>query len=728
MNRFILFFFFIAISFATFSQKLSVRSGDREFDDFNYTKAIEYYEYALKSDADDVYVIRRLAISYHKMKQIEKASEYFNLLIENVNKESSDFILLGNFLKERALYREAKQAYQYYLEIYPADERVKKEIENVSRFEKETLKDLICDLSPSPFNSVYSDFSPNYYKDKMVFSSGRQSKDYRDDKYDWNGEFFLDLFLYDENKVFQNKITRFGNGIGTKYHEGAICFSSDYKKMLFTRSNYSKGKLKRDKNGASNLKIFIAEEQNGRWKVVGEFPYNSDDYSVGHPSLSADGTILYFVSDIPGGFGGTDLYKSQFVDGEWSQPENLGKRVNTSGDEMFPYYNSRNSLFFSSNGHAGKGGLDLYVVNTHGRMFKPGHLGSPLNSPADDFSFVLDPKGRVGYFASNRSGGMGEDDVYSFEIEKDNRVNIITKDSIGANFIVPDKISVIEPDDIEVKHDTRKNQYSFDIKGEQSYRVLIEKTGFYPIDTVLYSHILDPEMTHTFKMNKHLVDPNTNVNFVTKDFSSGDMIVPDILQIVEPEIVDLHPELGTGEYNVKLAKGVNYRLFAKKEGYYAFDFNFTTSDSLVHTNHELLMHLMSDEDVDNEYLPKELATVYFDFDKSVVKEEAFENINKVVELLKKNKKLIVTLVARTDSRGTSVYNNALAFRRADATRAFFVKGGIDVKRVVILALGETSPFERTEGQTLEDWYRINRCVDFELNTSIDEQSKKLSGI
>lgn len=724
MNRFILFFFLIAISFATFSQKLSVRSGDREFDDFNYAKAIEYYEYALKSDADDVYVIRRLAISYHKIKQIEKASEYFNLLIENANKESFDFILFGDFLKEKALYREAKEAYQYYLKKYPDDERVKKEIENVSRFEKETLKDLICDLSPSPFNSVYSDFSPNYYKNKMVFSSGRQSKDYRDDKYDWNGEFFLDLFLYDENKVFQNKITRFGNGIGTKYHEGAICFSSDYKKMLFTRSNYSKGKLKRDKNGASNLKIFIAEEQNGRWKVVGEFPYNSDDYSVGHPSLSGDGTILYFVSDIPGGFGGTDLYKSQFVDGEWSQPENLGKRVNTSGDEMFPYYNSRNSLFFSSNGHAGKGGLDLYVVNTDGRIFKPGHLGSPLNSPADDFSFVLDPKGRVGYFASNRLGGMGNDDIYSFEIEKDNRVNIITKDSIGANFIVPDNISVIEPSGIEMTYDAEKNKYSFDIKGEQSYRIIINKLGYYPIDTLLYSHILDPVMTHSFNMIKRHDLASRKINFTTNDFSTGKLLVPDIFQIIEPKIIDVNPQSGDGHYIVKLEEGENYRIFIKKDGYYALDYNFIVSDSLANINHDLPMRLMSKEDIKNEYLPKDLATVYFDFDKSVVKEEAFENINKVVELLKKNERLIVTLVARTDSRGTSVYNDALAFRRADATRKFFVDGGVDIKRVVILALGESSPFERIQGQTLDDWYRINRCVDFELNTFIDEQAKK----
>ncbi|WP_372641210.1 OmpA family protein [Ancylomarina sp.] len=724
MNRFVLFFILLAISSASFSQKLSVRSGDREFDDFNYKKAIEYYEYALKYDSENAHVIRRLAQSYHKMNHNDKATEYFELLIENQNKEDSDLILLGAFLKERGRYGQAKLAYQRYLDKHPGDKGIRKEVENVKKFEKETLKDLICELKSSPFNSIYTDFSPAYYKENMIFSSGRQSKDYRNDKYDWNGEFFLDLFVYDDTQDSQNQIARFGNSIGSKFHEGAICFSSDFKKMFFTRSNYFKGKLKRDKNGVNNLKIFIAEENKGRWKVIAEFPYNSDEYSVGHPSLSNDGKVLYFVSNMPGGFGGTDIYRCYLIDGEWSKPENLGNLVNTKGDEMFPHFNSNNSLFFSSNGHAGRGGLDLYVVNTYGREFKPGHLGSPMNSSADDFSLVMHPDGRVGHFASNRNGGLGEDDIYSFEIEKDNRVNLVIKDSLNENFVIPDQISLIKPKGVDVKYNDEKNQYSFDIKGEQVYQILVEKAGYYPVDTVLFSHILDPEMTHYFKLKERNDLPETKVNFATKDYSSGELLVPDILQIIEPKIIDLHPELGFGNYAVKLEKNINYRVFAKKDGYYALDFSFLTSDSVVNINHELSMRLMSEKDIKNEFLPDELATVYFDYDKSNVKEEAFDNIDKVVDLLKKNDKLMVTLVARADARGTSEYNDALAFRRAAATREFFVKGGIDINRVVILALGESSPFDRLEGQTLKDWYRINRCVDFELNTFLDEQVEK----
>jgi len=719
MNKFVLFFILLAISSASFSQKLSVRSGDREFDDFNYTKAIEYYEYALKHDSENAYLLRRLAQSYHKMNHIEKATEYFELLIENENKEDSDFILLGDFLKERGRYGQAKLVYLKYLEKHPDDKGIQKEVENVIKFEKETLKNLICELSPSPFNSIYADFSPTYFKENVIFSSGRQSKDYRGDKYDWNGEFFLDLFLYDHTKETKNQIVRFGNSIGSKFHEGAICFSSDFKKMFFTRSNYFKGKLKRDEKGVNNLKIFIAEEKKGRWKVSTEFPYNSDEYSVGHPSLSVDGKVLYFVSDMPGGFGGTDLYRCNLLDGEWSKPENLGENVNTKGDEMFPYFNSRNSLFFSSNGHAGKGGLDLYVVNTYGRGFKPGHLGSPMNSSADDFSFVMHPDGRVGYFASNRIGGLGEDDIYSFEIEKDNRVNLVIKDSLNENFVIPDQISLIKPKGVEVKYDDEKNHYSFDIKGEQAYQILVEKIGYYPVDTVLYSHILDPEMTHYFKMKEHEILPRSKVTFTTKDFYSGELLIPDILQIIEPEIIDLHPELGLGTYTVELDNNTNYSVFAKKDGYYCLDFSFFCSDSVANINHELALRLMSDMDIENEFLPEDMATVYFDFDRYEVKTRDYENINKVVDVLKKHEHLKVTLVARADARGTSEYNKKLAFKRAMATREFFIRGGVESSRVVILALGDTAPFEKEKGQSLKDWYQKNRCVDFELNTLSD---------
>jgi len=724
MNRFLLVLILLAISSASLAQRMSVRSGDREFDDLNYLKAIEYYEYALKNDSKNTHVLRRLAQSYHKIKRIKKATSCFKRLVELKDKKDSDLILLGDFLKERGQYVQAKRVYQKYLKIHPDDEGVKKEIENVTRFAHETLKDLICELESSPFNSIYSDFAPIYYKGKLIFSSGRKSKDYRDDKYNWNGEYFLDLFMYDKNKGVNNQIKRFGNAIGSKFHEGAISFSADFKKMLFTRSNYYQGKLKRDSKGANNLKIFVAEEKNGRWTVKGEFPYNSDAYSVGHPSLSHDGKVLYFVSNMPGGFGGTDIYRSYLVDGKWSKPENMGDHINTKGDEMFPFFNSRKSLFFSSNGWAGKGGLDLYVANTDGGNFEAGHLGSPLNSNGDDFSLVMHNEGRVGYFASNRPGGVGEDDIYSFKIEQDNRINMIIKDSLGNDFVIPDHIEVIKPDGVEVNYDDVDKKFCFDIKGEQSFRILIEKYSYTPIDTVLYSHILDSEKTYHFKMNRSHDTPNTKVNFVTKDKVTGGFLILDVLQIIEPEIVDLHPELGEGNYQVNLQNNRDYRVFAKKDGYYALDFKFFCTDTLADISHLLEMELMPEEDIKEEYLSDDLASVYFDYDKANVKAEAFDNINKVVSLLKKNSQLMVTLVARTDTRGTSEYNNALAFRRASATREFFVKEGISVERVVILSLGETSPFDRLEGQTLKDWYRINRCVDFELNTWLEKQVEK----
>ena len=156
--------------------------------------------------------------------------------------------------------------------------------------------------------------------------------------------------------------------------------------MFFTRNNYYKGTLKRDEEGVNNLKIFIAEQKNEKWVIAEEFPFNSDEYSIGHPSLSKDGKTLYFISDMPGGKGGTDLYQSKLMKGEWSQPQSLGDQINTAGNEMFPHIRGE-VLFFSSNGRAGNGGLDIYMITLSDKNEQVNNLGAPVNSAKDDFAF-----------------------------------------------------------------------------------------------------------------------------------------------------------------------------------------------------------------------------------------------------------------------------------------------------------------------------------------------------
>jgi len=499
IKRFTLILFLCIVSNIVFAQKFSVYLGDKQFNQFNYLKAVDYYEHALEKDSSNVHVLRRLAQSHHKIGDNITSLKFYELLLDDSKHEASDWLLHADLLRDNGEYTLAKNSYQNYLKANPENNDVQSLVKEMELLEKVSLPELNCEIQTVPLNSTYSDFAPVFFKNNLVFSSARKIKRFRSERYGWNGQFFLELFQFNKDEVSENQVERFAKGTGSKYHEGVVCFSPDYKKMFFTRSNYYHGKLKRDEEGVNNLKIFIAEDINDKWKIIEEFPYNSDDYSVGHPSLSQDGKILYFVSDMPGGHGGTDLYRSFYKDGKWTKPENLGSGINTSENEMFPHIN-HNTLFFASNGRAGKGGLDIYVTNLHANNAVIKHLGAPINSPEDDFALVMHPKASKGYFSSNRKGGQGDDDVYAFEISSKNDVEIQIQNSETKQLITADELLVDGKTDADFNLDIESLTYSKEILRGQNYKLHISKEGFSAKDTSLYSGLYDAKQKHIYEL------------------------------------------------------------------------------------------------------------------------------------------------------------------------------------------------------------------------------------
>lgn len=497
IKRFTLILLICIVSSTVFSQKFSAFMGDKEFDQFNYLKAVEYYEHALKKDSSAVHLQRRLAQSYHKIGDNNNSFKFYELLLNNPDHENSDWLLYGNLSRENGQYRLAKKYYQEFLKNEPDKKEIQSLVEQMERLDKINLTKLKCVVKDVEFNSTYSDFAPALYDDKVIFSSGRKSKSFRSDKYGWNGQYFLELFQYNTDTIAEEQIVRFAKGIGSRYHEGVVCFSTDLTKMFFTRSNYFKGKLTRDEKGVNNLKIFIAEKENNNWKIAEEFPFNSDEYSVGHPSLSEDGKVLYFVSDMPGGFGGTDIYKSVFKNGKWTKPINLGKEINTSENEMFPHING-DLLFFASNGRAGMGGLDIYVRTIIANKTEITHLGAPINTIADDFALVMHSRSNKGYFSSNRKTGQGDDDIYQFEIARTNDVEIQILNSDTKELIAADEILINNSIDSTLSFNLETITYTKEIEREQTYDLHILKEGFASKDTSLYSNLFDPKKKHVY--------------------------------------------------------------------------------------------------------------------------------------------------------------------------------------------------------------------------------------
>ncbi len=266
-------------------------------------------------------------------------------------------------------------------------------------------------------NSPYSDFSPMFHKtSELVFASARDTSFLTTRRYKWNNQPFLDLYVAQKKNGDGQLLTpkKFSRKINTKYHEASVAFAPDQKTIYFTRNNYGK-RLKRGKEGVNHLKIYRSTWVDGEWAEAEELPLNSENYSTGHPAISPDGKKMYFVSDRPGGFGETDIYVVDILEnGGFSEPKNLGRTVNTDAKEMFPYV-VEGALYFSSNRAMGLGGLDVYRSDVSNGIFGVAiNLGEPINSTRDDFSYIIDASGQRGYFASNRKGGKGDDDIYSF--------------------------------------------------------------------------------------------------------------------------------------------------------------------------------------------------------------------------------------------------------------------------------------------------------------------------
>ncbi|WP_430428618.1 OmpA family protein [Maribacter litoralis] len=400
-----------------------VKRADEYFDKMWYAEAARLYEQALsKGEKSYSYdVLKKAGDAHYFNTDMENAYKWYNILYTKYESNmGSDYLFkYAHSLKGIGNYKRSKRL----LKLYNR-KLVGEEVEKHTKQNEIVLDGLLrmegkFDIANLSINSKYSEFSPMYYGgDQMVFASAKDSSIFNTRKYKWNNQPYLDLFVAKVNEETQDfkDALKFSKKINTKYHEASVAFSPDNETMYFTRNNYGK-KLKRDKNGINHLKIYRSRKVKDEWLEAEEVSFNSDAYSTGHPALSPDGKQLYFVSDMPGSIGETDIFVVDVLkDGSFSSPRNLGPEINTEHKEMFPFINDK-KLYFSSDGHVGLGGLDVFEVafDDEAGFLEVRNVGKPVNSKKDDFSFIVDEETQKGYFASNRSGGKGDDDIYSFK-------------------------------------------------------------------------------------------------------------------------------------------------------------------------------------------------------------------------------------------------------------------------------------------------------------------------
>ncbi|SHJ38286.1 OmpA family protein [Aquimarina spongiae] len=474
-----------------------IEKADERFDAFAYIDARAIYlDVAQKGYASQL-LYQKLADSFYFTADLEESLEWYEKLISTYPEDIDPEYLFryAQSLKSVERYVEADEMMDQFYQLTGGDKRAKSFINKRNYLDFIEMQSGKYDLFTLNINTRNSEYAPSFnHNNQVVFASSR-SKETKDSKiHAWTKTPFLDLYsaTIQEDQINLQKPVKLKGKINTKFHESSSSFSKDGKTVYFSRNNFTNNKLGKSRKGVVLLKIYRASLIDGKWTNIVELPFSSDNYSVSHPALSADGKKLYFASDMPGTLGQSDLYVVDILGNQkYGNPKNLGPKINTEGRETFPYISDSGRLYFASDGHVGLGGLDIFVAVPSESGFSGAfNVGRPVNSSKDDFTFVLNEETKIGYFASNRRGGKGNDDIYSFKQTEE----LITTckqyiqgivSNTATNESMPGVTLALLNATGNTITETITNsvgQYTFDIECEKQYTVHVAKDFFIPKD------------------------------------------------------------------------------------------------------------------------------------------------------------------------------------------------------------------------------------------------------
>ena len=445
----------------------SVENGNVFYDYFQFKEAIKEYEFALRNNRttqNEAHILKRLAYSYLYTFQYSRAEAKFRELVLLGDKKANPNVYLdyGNLLKIQGKYNKALDQFNYYNLIKKAD--------SYSAFLLRSLNWAIKNKDSVKTNTFIGVTNINVSGQSLgycFFDNGLIYAHAKDTNYNEFNTLFDLAFIARIDSVTFAPGDDVVSDINFPFNEGSPCLTSDGETLYFTATGakVKEGEVRKSgsgqtsTDGLSNLRLYSSKLENGKFSIITELPFNDKNYNFIHPTISTNGNTLYFVSDMPGGFGGLDIYKStRNVDGTWTTPINLGEKVNTTEQEGFPFLIG-DKLYFSSKGHLGFGGYDIFVsiIGNNGTYSNPQNIGKPLNSSKDDIAYISDKDGMTGYLSSNRDSDNGLDKVYYFNrnyTPKSNQVYIPLADTVKVT------LSKVEPEIIsnEKKQLTKKKQ------------------------------------------------------------------------------------------------------------------------------------------------------------------------------------------------------------------------------------------------------------------------------
>ena len=721
-----------------------LKAANRQFEQLSYIEAIRLYEDFLR-DAKDPATrqegLKKLAYSYRKLQDSRNAERaYADLLRDYPDVESENYLYYAQALASNQKYKESQKYYSIYGEKQTSDLRAKRytiALMDMGRFYRDSSSYKVQYLS---INSRQADFSPMYYKGGLVFCSARDETGAIKRVFGWNQTPFLDLYFAPDTsqlsirnglqsaqalggmsasnadtQVPETKLTKveeFSRVLNTKYHEGPMTFFKGEQKVVFTRNNYNKGRARESKDGTNRLKLYTSDLVKDSWGNVKEVPFNSDEYSCGHPALTPDNTKMYFVSDMPGGYGGTDLYIVEYNNGTWGTPVNLGKEINTEGNEMFPFIDENGNLYFSSDGHEGIGGLDLFFAEMKDGIAYKGvaNLGAPLNSEKDDFGFITDAGRNSGFFSSNRKRGIHDDNIYSFRREC-RPLNLIVYDAVTKTPLENVDIrSLINGENQDLKVTGVDGSTSICLQSESEYEFKAIKEG-YQMNSITYSTKSNTGQQTTLEM--YLEKSNSSVLKGVVKSEMSQKPISGVQVTLENQKDKTTQTVVTGQdggYEFEVKPGAEHKLIAQKDKY-ATNNETISKVGKNPTQYQNIQGMYGEGDI------FKLNNIYYDLDKYFIRPDAARELDRtVLPLLAKYPDMKIEIRSHTDARSGDSYNMQLSENRARAVVNYLTQRGIDPARLVSNGYGESEPTnECVDGvQCSESQHQENRRTEFRI--------------
>ena len=609
---------FVVISLTVSAQNKNTKTADKLFNRFEYVDAAKEYLKLVDNGKADAYVYKQLADTYYNMFNSTEAVKWYAKATET-SQDAETYYRYAQMLKANGKYEEANKQMQKFAAAAPSDSRAKAFKENPNYVPRLLDKTKLFNVNPSDISSDKSDFGAVLYDNSLYFASARNGAR---KTYGWTDEPFLDIYKADYNA--DGTITNASpvTDLNSKWHDGPITISADGNTAYFASESFKEKISEKDKKANakfSQVYLFKAVKTGDKWGEITALPFNDKTFSNSNPSLSRDGKTLYFSSNRPSSVGGTDIWKVAInADGTYGEPQNLGVKVNTEGNETFPFIADDNkTLYFASSGKQGFGGLDVYQIDLSNGS-EASNLGKPVNTEKDDFAFTFNESKKTGFLSSNRNGN---DDIFVVSPICGVDVQIVVTDAKTGAILANASVSIL---------DDKKNVIATEMsnaKGEVKYRVECDRA--YVVQA-------------------------------SKDGYEG------------------------STFAVTKSKGPSAKVDAALQ----------PIDVIV-TETEII-----------------LKPIYFEFDKSNITQEGAFELDKLVQVMKNNDKMVIMAKSHTDNRGSDQYNLLLSDRRAKSTVQYIVSKGIAANRISGKGMGELEPKVDCGKDCTEEQHAQNRRSEF----------------